>query len=215
MTFTVAPSAVVVGILVTHIGRYRWAIWTGFSLSVLGMGVLYLLEIDSSIVQWVFLMLPAGVGMGMLFPSLGFAIQASSTPENMAIAVAMFSFFRAFGQAIGVAIGGTIFQNRMYKNLLAYPSLAPMASHYSRDAAGLVQIVRAMSNDGAEGAQKLMLKQAYTDSLRIVWVVCAALLAVALLLSLLTKEYDLTMGLTSDQTIRDKKKKTSSDEGIA
>jgi hypothetical protein len=151
----------------------------------------------------------------MLFPALGFAIQASATPQNMAIAVAMFSFFRAFGQGIGVAIGGTIFQNRMYKNLLTYPSLAPMASHYSKDAAGLVQIVRAMSNDGPEGEQKMMLKQAYTDSLRTVWVVCAALLGVALLLSLLTKGYDLTMGLTSDQTIRDKKKKTSSEEGSA
>src|SRR5438045_583115 len=82
--------------------------------------------------------LPAGMGLGILFASLAFAIQASARPGHMAIAVAMFSFFRAFGQGIGVAVGGVIFQNQIYKNLLRYPELAANASAYSKDAAGLV-----------------------------------------------------------------------------
>ncbi|KAK2773228.1 hypothetical protein FQN52_006018 [Onygenales sp. PD_12] len=201
MTFTVAPSAVLVGILVTKTGRYRWAIWAGFAISTLGFGILALLDVGTSIPAWIFLMLPVGLGLGFLFPSLGFAIQASALKGHMAIAVAMFSFFRAFGQTIGVAIGGTIFQNQMLKNLKTYPEFAARAVELSKDAAGLVQVVRAME----DGPEKQHLKQAYTDSLRIVWAVCTALLGVAGLLSLLTKSYDLNQAMDSDQTIKEKK----------
>lgn len=200
-SFTVAPSAMVVGILVTITGRYRWAIWLGWALSTLGLGLLCYIQVDTSIPAWIFLNLVGGLGLGVLFPSLGFAIQASAAPENLAIAVGMFSFFRALGQAIGVAIGGVVFQNQMYKNLLNYPGLAPMAEAFSRDAAGLVQIIQGMP----DGPQKLHLREAYTDSLRIVWAVCCAISGAALLMSLLTESYDLNTGLTTTQGLRSKK----------
>ncbi|KMU79935.1 hypothetical protein CISG_08217 [Coccidioides immitis RMSCC 3703] len=144
LSFTVAPSAAIVGIVVTKTGHYRWAIWVGFFFATLGTGLFCVLDVHTSIAGWIFLTLPAGLGLGMLFPSLAFAIQASALSGHMSIAVAMFSFFRAFGQAIGVAIGGVIFQNQMHENLLRYPDLASLAGAYSKDAAGLVQIVRAM-----------------------------------------------------------------------
>jgi hypothetical protein len=199
-TFTVAPSAMVTGFLITYTGKYRWAIWLGWALSTIGMGLLCIINVNTSVPGWIFLMLVSGLGLGILFPSLAFAIQSSATPQNLAIAVAMFSFFRAFGQAIGVAIGGVIFQNRMAANLLAYPSLAPMASQYSQDAAGLVQIIKAMP----DGTDKDDLRQAYTDSLRIVWAICCAISGIALLTSLLTKSYALDQALTSEQGLMKK-----------
>ncbi|PGH03017.1 hypothetical protein GX51_04335 [Blastomyces parvus] len=212
MTFTVAPVAAVAGILVTKTGHWRWAVWSGFALATLGMGLLSLLEVNTSIAAWIFILLPAGIGMGLLFPALGFAIQASARPGYMAIAVAMFSFFRAFGQAIGVAVGGVIFQNEMRKNLLRYPEYAATAATLSKDAAGLVQVVLAME----DGPEKQHLKEAYTDSLRIVWAVCCALIGVAGLLSMLTESYSLTMVIDSDQTIREKKSTpTATEEGLS
>ncbi|PGH26776.1 hypothetical protein AJ80_01541 [Polytolypa hystricis UAMH7299] len=205
MSFTVAPSAAIIGFLVSKTGYYRWSIWLGFALSTLGMGLFLILDVNTSVVAWIFLMLPAGLGLGILFPALGFAIQASALKGHMAISVAMFSFFRAFGQSIGVAIGGVIFQNQMRRNLLKYPEFAAQAAAMSKDAAGLVQIVRAM----ADGDEKMHLKEAYTDSLRIVWAVCCALLGVAGLLSLFTKAYDLNQALDSDQTVKEKKKSTT------
>lgn len=200
-TFTVAPSAMVVGILITITGRYRWAIWLGWTVSTIGLGLMWLIKVETSTYGWILLNLVPGMGLGVLFPSLGYAVQASAEPDHLAIAVAMFSFFRALGQAIGVAIGGVIFQNQMYKNLLKYPALAPMASAYSQDASGLVQVIKNM----ADGATKLHLKEAYTDSLRIVWVVCCAISAVALLISLFTESYDLDKALQTSQGLRDGK----------
>jgi len=197
-TFTVAPSGVIAGILITLTGHYRWAIWLGWVVSTIGLGLMCLIKSTTSVMGWILLNIVAGLGLGILFPSLGYAVQASAKPKNLAIAVAMFSFFRALGQAIGVAVGGVIFQNEMYKNLLKYPALAPMANAYSQDAAGLVQVIKGM----ADGVDKANLKDAYTDSLRIVWAVCCAISGVALLFSLLTESYDLNQALETTQGLR-------------
>jgi hypothetical protein len=210
MTFTVAPSAMVVGFLVTLTGRYRWAIWGGWVLSTLGMGLLILLDVNTSTVSWIFIMLVAGFGLGMLFPSLAFAVQGSSTNADLAFAVAMFSFFRAFGQSIGVAIGGVTFQNQMKKKLLKYPALAPMASTYAKDAAGLVQIIKSM----ADGADKENLKNAYADSLKTVWVLICVLSGVALVASLLIKAYDLNRALETEQGFKHTRTRDEEKEGV-
>jgi hypothetical protein len=81
-TFTVAPAAVIVGIAVTITGRFRWAVWTGWVLTTMGMGLMYLLNVHTHTVQWIFLDLVSGIGTGMLFPSMAFAIQVCSHPSS-------------------------------------------------------------------------------------------------------------------------------------
>lgn len=201
-TFTVAPASIIVGILITVTGRYRWAIWAGWVLTVLGTGVLYLLDVDTSTVSWIFINLVGGLGMGMLFPSMAFAIQASQTNEDLAFAIAMFSFFRAFGQAIGVAVGGTIFQNQMRSKLLTYPTLASRAGEYSKDASSLVQIIKSMQDD----AMKQNLRHAYADSLKVVWATMCGLSAVGLILSLGTKGLDMNKPLETEQYFLDERR---------
>lgn len=194
-TFTVAPMAVATGIAITKLGYYRWAIWSGWIITTLGVGLLYLLDVHTSTVKWIFLNLVSGIGMGLLFPSMAFAIQASSTNKDLAFAVAMFAFFRAFGQAIGVAIGGTIFQNQMKVKLAAYPLLAPRASEYAADASSLVQIIKSMQ----EGIAKDQLIQSYADSLKTVWAVMCGLAFVALLSTFFIEGLDINRALETEQ----------------
>ncbi len=203
-TFTVAPVSVVTGIVVTITGRYRWSLWAGWVLSTSGTGILYLMDVETTVVSWIFLNLVVGIGMGLLFPAMAFAIQASTKNKDLAFAVAMFSFFRAFGQAIGVAIGGTVFQNKLKKELLGYPLLASKAEEYSRDSSSLVQIIKNLP----EGLEKMQLKQSYADSLKIVWVTMCGLSALALILSLWTKGYDMNRPLETEQGFREEKKNT-------
>ena len=208
-TFTVAPASIVVGILITITGRYRWAIWSGWVLTVLGTGLLYLLDVDTTPVAWIFLNLVGGLGMGMLFPSMAFAIQASQKNKDLAFAVAMFSFFRAFGQALGVAVGGTVFQNQMKMKLLTYPAVASRAVEYSRDASSLVQIIKAMKDD----AVKENLKHAYADSLKVVWATMCGLAAVGLALSLWTRGLDMNKPLETEQPFIEEKKSGHEEKG--
>ena len=195
-TLTVAPASVVCGVIVTITGRYRWAVWSGWVLTTLGLGLLCLQDVHTKTVEWVFLNLIAGLGTGLLFPAMAFAIQASASNADMAFAVSMFSFFRAFGQSIGVAIGGVIFQNQLKKELLKFPELASKAGEYSKDAASLVQILKTMP---ADLPARLHIITSYAAALKIVWAVLCGFGAVALVASLFTEGLSLDRELETEQ----------------
>ncbi|KAF2663020.1 MFS general substrate transporter [Lophiostoma macrostomum CBS 122681] len=201
-TFTVAPAAMAVGAAIAITGKYQWAIWSGWFLTTFGMGLLILLKTNTSTVAWIFLNLVGGIGTGMLFPAMAITVQAAATSADQAYASNMFSFMRAFGQTVGVAIGGVIFQNQMKKKMLTYPLLADKAAEYSNDAAGLVQIIKAMP----EGLMKTQLKDSYADSLKYIWIVMTVFAALALGLSLLTKAYPLDRALETEQGFKEKKR---------
>lgn len=194
-TFTVAPASVVAGFIIAYTGRYRWAVWSGWVLTTFGLGLVIYLKVNSSTVAWIFLLLVPGVGTGILFSAMALAIQASSSNADMGYAVNMFAFFRSFGQTVGVAIGGVIFQNAMKKKLLTYPLLASNATEYAKDASGLVEIIKAMP----DGLAKSQLLESYVSSLRTVWIVCTALSAVALVVSFLTQGLPLDREFETEQ----------------
>lgn len=201
-TFTVAPASIVVGILTSVTGRYRWALWSGWVITTLGMGIRYLQDVNTTIQQWIFIDIVPGLGTGMLFASMAIAIPAATKTPDMALAVAFFSFTRALGQGVGVAIGGTIFQNQFKKKLLAYPLLAGDASAYSRDAAGLIRFIALMEG----GLRKKQLLQAYADSLKVLWLVMCGLAALALVSSAFVKGYSLDVALETEQGFKHGKK---------
>ncbi|KAF2707619.1 MFS general substrate transporter [Pleomassaria siparia CBS 279.74] len=200
-TFTVAPAAVFAGAMIAKTGRYRWATWSGWALTTFGMGLLILLKPNSTTPQWLFLNLVGGFGTGILFPAMAITVQAAATAADQAYAAAMFSFMRSFGQTIGVAIGGVIFQNQMKKKMLTYPLLADMASEYSRDAAGLVQIIKALP----PGDVKEQLRSSYTDALKYIWIVMTVLAGIALMVSAFTKAYALDQTLETEQGFKEKR----------
>lgn len=207
-TFTVAPAAVIIGIVIGKVGKFRWAVWSGWLISILGLGILWLLDVDTTIVEWVFLNLIAGVGTGFLYPAHQFSIQAATPDENLAPAVSMWSFFRSVGQTLGVAVGGVILQNQLLHNIRGYPNLAANAIEYSHNASALATMLRNMppSQDRAD------LKQAYADSLKVIWATMCGLAALGLLVSLVVKDYPLDRLLPAEPTASDKQPSESSSE---
>ncbi|KAB8305027.1 hypothetical protein EYC80_004332 [Monilinia laxa] len=201
-TSFVAPMSVIIGVLVAKTGRYRWALWSGWVLATFGAGLLYLLEPKTSIVQWAFLNVPISIGTGMLFPAMALGNQAASRPQDAGHAAAFYAFDRVFGQAIGVAIGGVVFQNQIREKLLSYPSLASMATQYSKDATALVEIIKSMD----EGLEKTQLKQAYADSLKMIWVVMCTLCGAALITNLFVKRYSLEVEHKTLQGLKEEKR---------
>ena len=194
-TFTVAPGAFIVGTLISRTGRYRWAVWSGWAITTLGLGLLYLLDVNTSTVKWIFLNLVVGVGLGFNYSALGVTLQAATSEEDMTSAVAMFTFFRLMGQALGVVIGGVTFQNEIRSKLLQIPSLAPMADQYENDGAALAQQIKSIkdSNDRTD------VIQVYADSLKTVWAVLCGVAALALLTSLIITDLSLDREFVSPQ----------------
>ena len=195
-TCTVVPSAIVVGLVAAKTGKYRWALWTGWALTTLGCGLLYLLDSTISTVPWVFLVLVSGIGIGLLFPSMSLAIQASAPQKDVAVAATLFTFFRAFGQTSGVAIGGVIFQNRMRAELESFPDLAQFAAQYSVDAVALVETLKKLP---PHASQTLQLKEAFANSFKTIWAVMCGLAGIAMIANFFVKGYDLNQEHKTDQ----------------
>lgn len=198
-TFTVAPLAIITGCLVTKTGKYRWAILAGFAVTALGVLLSLLLDIDTGVAIWIVLTTVPGVGLGMLFGSMEFAVQAASSDADQAFAVATFSFFRTFGQAVGVAVGGVIFQNQMMKSLRGSRNYADQAAALAKDAAALVQIIA----DTPEMEKRLELRQAYMRSLRTIFLVLGVLSFVAFVLAFWIKDYDMDRPLNGQQGFKE------------
>ncbi|TVY36443.1 Efflux pump [Lachnellula subtilissima] len=178
-TFTVAPAAVMVGIIITKSGRYRPSIWIGWFLTTLGMGLLIYLQPSTNMPSWIFLSLVGGF---------------------------------AFGQTLGVAISGVIFQNT-FKQKIKATVYASFADEWSREASSFVQVVKAWPHEGEKGVMREVVIKAYVDSLRMIWVVICVLAAIAFLCSLIwVKEISLERDLETDQAFIHHRKTASADE---
>jgi hypothetical protein len=202
-TFTVAPMSIISGLIITKTGDFRVVTWVGWIISTLGLGVMILLDVDTSVVKWVFMTLTTGVGLGLLYTSLAIINQAAASDENMPFVISLFIFARCMGQCLGVAISGTIFQNQMMQNLLKTPALADKAVEYSRDASSIVTILKSMPDDGS----KADLIQAYADSLKIVWAVFCALSGVLTIASFFVKHVSLDREHNTKQGLEKSEKK--------
>ncbi|KAJ5679515.1 hypothetical protein N7462_007759 [Penicillium macrosclerotiorum] len=198
-TFTVAPISVITGIISAKMGGYRWALWAGWPMSSLGLGLLCLLKSTTSIPQWIFINLTAGIGLGMLYPAVMLAVQAAADPAYLTMSVTMSPFFRVLGQAVGVAIGGVVFQNRIKHEFGAHPELGETAIFYAQDASSLVEYIKTLPNGSAE---RTLIEQLYAKSLVIVWAVMCGITGLGLVTALLTKGYTLNQTFTSKQGLK-------------
>ena len=98
-TLTIAPASLIVGLLVARTGRFQWSIIAGWLITILGTGLLYLLDVHTPVLTWIGINIVVGLGTGMLFSGMAFSIQSAATAlgQDSAFAIAMFTFFRSFG----------------------------------------------------------------------------------------------------------------------
>ena len=187
--------SLIVGVIISTTGRYRRVIWSGWAITTLGFGLLYLLNPNTSIPAFIFLNVPVAIGTGSCFTSMSLGIQAAGRPQDAGHCVTFYSFIRVFGQSLGVAAGGVIFQNQIRRQTSKYPQLAPFAGQFSQDATAVVSLIKSME----AGTEKTQLIQAYADSLKIIWVVMAALSGAVLASTAFVKGYSMKQKLETLQ----------------
>ncbi|KAI5304370.1 hypothetical protein KEM56_006563 [Ascosphaera pollenicola] len=208
-TFLIAPMSIIAGYAVSKTGRYRWAIWIGWAITILGFGILYLLDAGTSIPAFIFINVPVAIGTGLSFTSMSLAVQASGRPQDAGHSITFYSFIRVFGQSIGVAISGAIFQNQLRKKLSAYPLLSSQAKQFSQDATELVSIIKAMP----PGLARDQLVDAFADALKVIWVVMTAFAAAVFFTTFLLKDYSLKQQHTTRQGIDEGSDKEELEKG--
>jgi MFS family permease len=207
-TITTVPCAILVGVVVAVTGRYRWALWVGWALTCLGIGLLTLLDEETSVVQWVFIQGVSGLGIGCLFPSISIAVQASVPQREVGVAATLVLFFRSLGQALGVAVGGVILDNQLRRHLSSAflagirnpttTATSETSDDHGRalNAATLVEILNHLPTDSPEAME---VRRALVKSFRVIWIVMCAFAGLNLVASLFVREYGLDQALETEQ----------------
>lgn len=185
-TFIIAPFAIVAGIVMAITGRYKWLNAMAFVTMALGLGLFVLVKYDSPAGFYIGFQILFAPGAGVLFTATLPAIQVALSPNQVAEATSVYSFFRNFGAILGLAITTAVFNLRM--NTLT--SALPADLHDVLKDGGAYSLASSQSLQRL-GPYEVTVKVMYTDALRTIWIILCALSAVGGLIALCYREIPL------------------------
>jgi EmrB/QacA subfamily drug resistance transporter len=110
-------TSVISGRLISRFGRYKLFPILGTATMTFGLGALSLLSLESDDWQTAIDALWLGLGMGMVMQVLIIAVQNSVDYKHLGVATSGTMLFRSLGGALGVALFGAIFANRLHAQL--------------------------------------------------------------------------------------------------
>lgn len=191
---SLVPASVVVGSVVSRANRFRWAIWSGWTLTTLGTGLLIHWDANTNKATWAVSLVLVGLGHGLVLNAQNFATQAIARPRDEAYAAAMYAFLRSFGMAIGVGVGGSVFQNVM---LIKLDQLGLPAS-LAKDAESYIAVFRSLPSDSL---MKHQILEAYTYGIHGVFGVYCGMAGLAGLLCLAMRHFDMNKELETEHRL--------------
>jgi predicted MFS family arabinose efflux permease len=194
-TLIVSPTTILIGLLISKTLRYRWSLYSGWLLTVLGTGLLILLDRATSPAVWIPINIVACLGIGALIVGMNFCVQAAVPAPDCGHAVAFYVFLRQFGEGLGVAVGGVIFQNRLRANLAASVYWQDRADEYARRATTLGEVLGGMQ----EGGRRDELVTAYVAALKMVWVAMCVVAVVGVAATGLVRGFGMQQRLQTEQ----------------
>ncbi|TFK59104.1 MFS general substrate transporter [Pluteus cervinus] len=89
-----ALMSAVSGIITSRTGEYRMVMWFGFAVFTLGMGLMTMLDITSTVAMKVLYPLVAAIGIGCLFQIPLIGLQAAMPQKDMATSTGALGFIR-------------------------------------------------------------------------------------------------------------------------
>ncbi|KAJ5152120.1 hypothetical protein N7492_010415 [Penicillium capsulatum] len=170
----IAPAAVVGTLLAKEPRCTQWLISGGWLITTAAAGCSILLDPTTPIVGWVFLMLSAGLGHGVLLSSYNIRVQEllldqggffSTKPSMMSL------YMRSWGMAAAVPTGGVVFLNFFGKEL---EKIALDAGIINQANGYLLLMEQVQMSDHEREA----IKEATALALRVVWEVITGVAAV-------------------------------------
>jgi MFS family permease len=192
--------SVVAGVVIHRTGRYKEIIWLGNALGLLGTGLYITLGTFTSVAKIVIYQIIAGLGTGLLFFPPLLALQNHVSQEDTSAATATFGLIRNLATSISIVVGGVVFQNSM---TLQQPTLmaAGLPANLTADLAG----VNAAANVFLIGTiqdpmQQLVVKNAFSESLRNIWILYTCVGALGLIASFFITQRSLNNEHTETKT---------------
>ncbi|KAK6955965.1 hypothetical protein Daesc_003612 [Daldinia eschscholtzii] len=105
------PGAAIALLMLSKWGRYKIIHIIGSAMFTLGVGLLSIMDQNTSTAGWIWINIVTALGSSMLTNTLLPAFQASLKEADQAAATASWNFIRSFGSVWGVAIAAAIFNS--------------------------------------------------------------------------------------------------------
>src|SRR3954468_10919109 len=165
------------GQVITATGRYKLFPIAGTVIAAVGMVLLSRLDAQTSTLYGFAAMFVMGLGLGLVMQVLVLAVQNAVEYSELGVATSGATLFRSMGGSIGTAALGAVFTGKLTNELAGGPASRVGAGGLDPTA---IQRLPAAARAGYTGA--------FSDALWTVFLVGAAIIAVAFLLSWLVEE---------------------------
>lgn len=158
------------GQYISRLNRYAEVIWAGFAIWTLGSGLLVQAGRDTSLVSVAVWLALVGAGTGCVFQPTLVALQAHCAKSQRAVVTSNRNFLRSLGGAVGLAVSAALLGNVLQGSL-------PPELQYVAKSTFATPDLSAFSPE-----QREVVKEAYAEASRAVFVFCTPLMGVCLAL---------------------------------
>ncbi|TBU31313.1 MFS general substrate transporter [Dichomitus squalens] len=191
---TLAPAALLAGVIVNRSHRYRPQMWFGWCLVLLGLGLLTTLKAQDGVSRAIGFSVLVGVGIGSLYSTVIFPVQAPLPVSQNARALAFLQFLRSFAGVWGVTIGATVLQNELQQRVS--PSFLENFPQGVGIAYAIIPQIPSLP-----GPLKSDIHGAFAGSLQVVWQVLIGIAGIGFISSLFMEGLPLHAALDEEWTL--------------
>lgn len=188
LALAVTAFAIVAALAIDVVRRYAWSVWMGWITTAVGMGLMVMLNTTTGQSARVGYQILAGVGLGMLYPSLGIPLQAAVDLNDNGLAMGTFVFARQTGAVIGLALGAAVFSNSFTSSL---PKDLPSSLETLRTSNAAVSLISDLRHLNLDAATLKPILDAYSKALEWVWVAMVVVAALGFVASLAIRDITL------------------------
>jgi MFS family permease len=157
-------TAIFSGQMISKHGRYRQYPIMGTAIVSVALALFSTMTADTDLALVAVFMLVFGLGMGLIMQVITIAVQNAVEYRDMGTATAGVNFFRSMGGALGVAMFGSVLNNRLDTNLTRFLPADALDGLSFRALTASPEQLRGLSAPVLEG-----LKQALAHSLESVF----------------------------------------------
>ena len=186
-SFTSTVSSVVIGLVIKYTSHYKYYITAGAAIYLMGVGLMIRYRVQgSSTAQIVGTQIAVGIGGGMVNVPAQLGVQASVSHGEVAAATAIFLTIVEIGGAVGSAISGAVWTDKIPQKLSLY-----LPDNAKADATLIFGNITLAQSNPVGSPERIAINRSYQETMNILLIISVCLAVPLLPLSLVMKNYKL------------------------
>jgi EmrB/QacA subfamily drug resistance transporter len=179
-------SSILSGRRITQTGRYRIFPIVGTFALALSLFLMSLIHVHTNYWELAGFMAILGLGLGLSMQVLVLAVQNAVDYADLGVATSSATFFRSIGGSIGVAVFGTIFDNRLAAYLPQHVPTQALSKLHGTSVTANPAVIKHLPE-----AVRAGIEVSFSDALHVVFLAAVPFALVAWLLTWLLREVPL------------------------